>query len=199
MNTPGSWLDEGFHSLAQPIMALRIAIEIGFPEEKLPTEMLTTRSECFQLLDRLAGDLAVMREIWHLENARELMVHNGGELLESCVAEMAAVAMAKGISIDLDADSVAMECDADMFCRAVFLLLDEAIASNPHENRISLKLHDDPRGACFDAYPVPQRGLRWQLCWEIMKSAGGVLVGNTKSQASVLFRKHPLGQSSKIL
>jgi signal transduction histidine kinase len=187
MNQSRTLLDETFHALAQPVMALRATVELGLSEGQEAQPVL---GECLRLIDALMQEMAVMREIANVEDATMLTDCNGEALLLSCVEEMAAVAHEGGVAVRVDAKAEAMECDEMIFRRALFVLLDGMLASMPHGGEIRLRLENEEHGFLrLMARPAMPSGLRQKLCWKLMRAAGGELMNCADGNMAVLFHK----------
>lgn len=189
MNPPRTFLDEAFHALAQPVMALRATVEMALmePPEKLDSHQVL--GQCLQLIDRLTREFAMVREIAAGDEPSALAVHDGAALLRTCAEEMSVVAHELGCAIHVDAEHTAMECDEKKFRRAVFVLLDGMLAALPEGGEIGLQLDEDENGLHLSAHPALPGGLRQKLCWKLMQSAGGTVTDCTDSGTTVLFRK----------
>ena len=187
MNQSRTLLDETFHALAQPVMALRATVELGLSEGQEAKPVL---GECLRLIDALMQEVAVMREIANIEDATTLTDCNGKALLCSCVEEMAAVAHEGGVAVCVDAKAETMECDEMKFRRALFVLLDGMLAAMPHGGEIRLRLDDEEGGFLrLVARPAMPSGLRQKLCWKLMRAAGGQLMNCADGSMAVLFHK----------
>lgn len=194
MNQPHTFLDEAFHALSQPVMALRATVELALTEEpgKLDSEQVL--GDCLHLIDKLMRDLALVREIASIEKPPALETCDGAALLRNCAEEMAPVARERGVSIRVDADAATMECDPTKFRRAMFVLLDGLLAAVPDEGDIRLTLSEDERGLRLSVRPAQLGALRQKLCWKLMQSAGGTLTGSAEPGATVLFLKRDARQ-----
>jgi signal transduction histidine kinase len=188
MNQQHELTSDGFHALAQPIMALRATVELGVREELSAQASQRVLQDCLPLIDRLMQDLAVFREITRLE-APPLWPCDGRALVQSCVEEMAPVAEASHISLRLNAAPGLLECNAAMLQRAMFILLDEMIASTASGGAISISLRSCEDGFLLEARPVPLRGLRLKLCHTLMQFAGGTGIHSGSDCSSITFRK----------
>jgi signal transduction histidine kinase len=189
MNQPRTFLDEAFHALAQPVMALRATVELGLAEEPGKLDSAQILVDCLRLIDKLTRDLALVREIASIERPPTLEASDGAALLRSCAEEMAPVARERGVSIHVDADAAAMECDPGKFRRAMFVLLDGLLAVVPDEGEIRLTLREDESGLRLAVFPAALGALRQKLCWKLMQSAGGTVTGCAEPDATILFPK----------
>ncbi len=197
MNQSRTLLDETFHALAQPVMALRATVELGLSEEPDKLEARRVLGECLRLIDALMQEVAVMREIANVEDATTLADCNGEALLRSCVEEMAAVAHEGGVAVCVDAKAETMECDEMKFRRALFVLLDGMLAVMPHGGEIRLRLHEEEGDFLrLVARPALPSGLRQKLCRKLMRAAGGQLMNCADGNMAVLFHKAPDRQRS---
>jgi signal transduction histidine kinase len=186
MNQPRTFLDEAFHALAQPVMALRATVELGLSEEPDKLDSKQVLGDCLRLIDKLTRDLALVREIASIEKPPTLEVCDGAALLRSCVEEMAPVARERGISVHVEADAAPMECDPGKFRRATFVLLDSLLAIVPADDEIRLTLREDGSALRLVVFPAAIGALRQKLWWKLIQSAGGTL---TEPGATILFPK----------
>jgi hypothetical protein len=198
MNQQRDFIDETFHVLAQPITALRATAELGLSEStEAPTAKQALR-DCLELIDLLVQELAVLREIAGLDEAPPLHACDGRELLQSCVEEMAPVALNRGIAIRLDAEPVAIQCDRTMLERALFVALDEMIGSTPSGAEISISLVRHPEGAVLELRPSTLRGQRRTLCLKLMQFAGSSSTRSVAGCMSATFQGSSCKHSSAI-
>lgn len=189
MNQPRTFLDEAFHALAQPIMALRATVELGLEEKPCNLDSGQVLGDCLRLIDKLTRDIALVREIASFEKLPTLEACDGAPLLRSCAEEMAPVAREHGVSIHVDADATTMECDPGTFRRAMFVLLDSLLAAVPGEAEIRLTLRENEGGLRLTVFPAVFEALRQKLCWKLMQSAGGTVTGSAEPGATILFPK----------
>ena len=93
MTPQSEFISETFHTLAQPIAALRVTVELGLREDagKPARQVL---EDCLRLTDHLMQDMALLREIASLAEAPQLESCDGEALLQASVEEMAPVAEA---------------------------------------------------------------------------------------------------------
>ena len=189
MTEPHTLLDETFHALAQPLMALRATVELGLAEAPSKLDAPQVLGECLRLLDQLTDQMSIMREIASVENAPSLESRDGDAILRGCADEMATVAQEYGVAIHVDASVTMIECDEPTFRRAAFVLLDAMIAAMPHGGEIRLGLIED--GDCLQLVVSPETraGLRHKLCWKLMQAAGGSAKTCADGSTSVMFRK----------
>ena len=131
MNPQIEFMNDALHVLAQPVTALRAALELGLSDHSNQPAAQKIFEDCLSLLDRLIQELAIFREIASLEPEPPLEFVDGEALLRSCVEEMSPVAEACGVALHLNAEKTEIECNAAMLQRALFLLLDELIARSP--------------------------------------------------------------------
>jgi len=187
MNQQREFMSETFHTLSQPITALRATIELGLlmPTAKPPAKVL---EDCLGLLDRLMQDLSVLREIAGLDEEPPLELCDGRALLESCVREMAPVAEAGGVGIYLEAEAAKFLCNTQMFQRAVFLMLDEMIAGSEQNGEIKIWLHRGEDGFQLSFYPGTAAGARQKLCSKLMQFAGGSDICAIPDSTGIKFR-----------
>jgi len=172
MNTQSEFMNDVLHVLAQPVTALRTALELGLNDHADQPASRKTFEDCLGLLDRLIQELAVLREIAGLEPEPPLELCDGRALLNSCVAEMAPVAEACEVALHVEAEKTEIECNRPMLQRAVFLLLDELIAGSPGEG-ISIRLTRQQAGAQLELQPGSAPGRRQKLFRKLIESAGG--------------------------
>jgi signal transduction histidine kinase len=183
-------IDDAFHALAQPVMALRATVELGLSEEPDKLEAQRVLGECLRLIDALTQEMAVAREIANVEDATTLTDCNGEALLCSCVEEMSAVAHEGGVAVFVDAKAATMKCDEMILRRALFVLLDGMLAAMPHGGEIRLQLEDEESDFLrLVARPPMPRGLRQNLCWKLMQAAGGQLMNCADGSMAMLFHK----------
>jgi len=190
MNQQREFINETFHVLAQPITALRATVELGLL--KTPSEQTAQRvlEDCLRLIDRLMQELAVMREMVSLDEELPLETCDGRAPLQCSVEEMALVAQDRAIAIHVTAEPAAMQCNEAMFRRAMFVLLDDMIASTAQGGEISISLRKGDDGFVLEARPGTPHGRRQELCQKLMQCAGGRTVCSA-SGTSVTFREEP--------
>jgi len=188
MNPQCEFVRETFHTLAQPLTALRVTVELGLL--KAPHEQAAHRAleDCLPLIDRLMQDLAVFREI-ALDEEPPIDSCDGQSLLQSSAAEMALVAQARGIMLDLNAEPAVIVCHAPTLQRAIFVLLDEIIASAGRNRTISISLRRCEHEFLLEFRPGPPPGLRQKLCRKLIQSAGGHALASAADGISITFRE----------
>lgn len=199
MNPQFEFVEEALHVLAQPVTALHAALELGLSDHAKSPEARKVFEDCLGILDRLTQELAVFREIASLDAEPPLELCDGKALLKSCVEEMAPVAEASGVALNINADKVRVECNASMLQRAVFLLLDEMIACAPPKG-ISIRLRKGlntrrPNVARLEFRPGTAPGRRQQLCRKLMQFAGASGISFDSSRTYCCFRK---GESLQV-
>jgi K+-sensing histidine kinase KdpD len=187
MNRQREFMSEVIHTLAQPVTALRVSVELGL--QKNASGQAAHLEDCLQLIDRLMQELAVFREIASLDEAPALQSCDGQALLEDCVQELALVAEAGGIALHLDAGPAILQCDTAMFQRAIFVLLDEMIATAAPGSEISIALCSREDGYLLEMRPGTTSGQRQKLCHKLMELAGGSGIRSTAGNTSMNFRK----------
>jgi signal transduction histidine kinase len=166
-------LDDAFHVLSQPVTALRTALELGLRDEADQPAARKIFEDCLGQLDRLMQELAIFREIASLEEEAPIACHDARQLLEACVEEMAAIAEAGGVALDVSAEQAAMQCNAPMLERAIFLLLDEMIAGTGAGGDISIRLTAGEQGLQLELRPGTSPGRHQQLYRKLIQVAGG--------------------------
>ncbi len=189
MNQQQEFMSETFHLLAQPITALRAALELGLRKERTATDSQQVLEDCLRLIDRLMQDLAVFRETSSLDEQPILHSSDGRALLARCVEEMAVVAQDGGIGIELSAEPADIECHEPMLQRAVFVLLDEMISCAPSGCRIAVSLRKCGDGFRFEFRPGMPPGQRQKLCRKLLQYAGGSSIRFVSSSTSITFRQ----------
>ena len=201
MNQQFEFMNDALHVLAQPVTALRTALELGLSDLEGQPAARKVFEDCLGLLDRLTQDLAVFREIAALETAPPLEFCDGEALLKSCVEEMNPVAEAFGVPLRLSGEGMRIECNAPLLQRAVFLLLDELIAGSPRGG-ISIRLsehanrggnheavnHTGANEAQFELCPGIARGRRQQLIGTLLQFSGGSNVSFDSHHTCCRFR-----------
>lgn len=187
MNPQREFINETFHVLAQPITALRATIELGLSKATDVQSSKEVLADCLGVIERLMQDLAVFREIASLDEMPSLTSCDGHMLLGDCMEEMAPVAEDRGIALRLTAEPVAMQCNQLMFQRALFLLLDDVIASTPRGGEITLSLHIGKDGVLLEGRPGTLKGPRKKLFLKLMQFAGGSSIGFVTDCVSVTF------------
>jgi signal transduction histidine kinase len=188
MNQRREFMSETFHLLAQPITALRFAVELGLSKAKAGADSEPILENCLQLIDRLMQDLAVFREISSLDEPPALQFSDGRELLAQSVEEMAPVAQDKGVALQLDAEPAGIQCHESMLQRALFVLLDELIASTPGGGQISISLRRSGDGFLLKSSPGMPPGQRQKLCGRLLQFAGGSGIRFASGSTSITFR-----------
>lgn len=198
MNRQREFMSETFHALAQPITALRATIELGLRKDASEQASHLVLEDCLGLIDRLMQDLAVLREITSLDEEPPLRPCDGQALLEGCVEEIALVAEERGIILHLDAEPALMQCNAAMFERAIFVLLDEMIAGTARGSAISVSLHRCPDGFLLEICPGTTPGQRQKLSHKLMRFAGGSGIRFTSGCTSITFQSCSYSDLSTI-
>lgn len=189
MNSQQEFMSETFHTLAQPITALRATVELGLRKVADTEAAHQILADCLRWIDRLMQDLAVLREIANLEDKPPVDSCDGQALLQSLVQEMAPVAQASGIALHLNAEPGGIFCHAPMFQQAVFLLLDQIIAGTGRDRTISISLHRREDGFLLAIHPGTPPGPRHKLCCKLMHFAGGRVVDFATDSLSITFRE----------
>ncbi len=172
MNAQFEFMNDALHVLAQPVTALRTALELGLRDHADQPAARQTFEDCLGLIDRLTQELAIFREIASLEPEPLLGRCDGEALLKSCVDEMAPVAEACGVPLHLEAERTEIECNGPMLERAVFLLLDELIARSP-SGGVSVGFTTRGSEAQLELRPGIAPGRRLQLYHKLIEFAGG--------------------------
>jgi signal transduction histidine kinase len=186
MNRQREFMSEVIHTLAQPVTALRVSVELAL--HKNASKQAAHLEDCLQLIDRLMQELAVFREIASLDEAPALQSCDGRTLLRDCVQELALVAEASGIVLHLDAAAAILQCDTAMFQRAIFVLLDEMVAAAAPGSEISITLCSREDGYLLEMRPGTSLGQRQKLCHKLMELAGGSGIRSTADGTSMTFR-----------
>jgi signal transduction histidine kinase len=188
MNPEREFMRETFHLLAQPITALRIAVEYGLSKGANEAEARQIFQDCLSQLDRLMKELGVLREIASLDREPLLASCDGRALLESCVEEMAPVAQSCGVALHLSAEEAKIQCNGPMLQRAIFVLLDDMIACAPNRSGISIGLSKQEGGVRLQLCPGAPSGRRLELCRKLMQFAGGSGIQFDDGHTSITFR-----------
>jgi signal transduction histidine kinase len=188
MNRQEEFMNETFHMLAQPVMALRAAMELGLAEEMNEATARQLLADCLRLIDRLTQDLAVFRELASLDEQPPLQSSDGQALLQTAVEEIAPVAEASGIALHFSSQSSLIECNGPMFQRALFLLFDEMIAHAP-DREISILMSPCNAGFRLELCPGIPPGQRRKLCHKLVQFAGGSDIRFASDRTSITFRK----------
>jgi signal transduction histidine kinase len=183
-----TFLDETFHALAQPLMALRATVELGLVEDPSKLDATQVLGECLRSIDDLTQKMAMLREIASVDEPAALKPCDGDAILRGCVEEMYPVAHDHEVAIHLDAHIAFMNCDETMFRRAMFVLLDAMLAALPSGGDIHLRLEEQDDCVRLIAHPKTPTGLRQRLCSKLMHAAGGS-VSSCATDMTVLFRK----------
>ena len=172
MNPQFEFMNDALHVLAQPVTALRTALELGLSDHSDQPASRKTFEDCLALVDRLTQELAIFREIASLEPEPPLEGCDGEAVLNSCVEEMAPVAEAWGVALHLNTEKITIECNVGLLQRALFLLLDELIACTRGGSvSIELKAHADE--AWLELRPGITPGRRQQLYRKLLEVSGG--------------------------
>jgi signal transduction histidine kinase len=189
MNLQREFISESFHALSQPLAALRITVELAL--EKAPHEQAARRTleDCLPLIDRLMQNLAVIREVANLDKEPPIEACDGHALLQSSSEEMALIARASGILLHFNADPAVIACHPPTLQRALFILLDEVIASAARNCTISVSLHRRENEFLLEVRPGPPEGLRQKLCCNLIQLAGGRDVVSTTGVFSANFQE----------
>lgn len=188
MNGQREFMSETFHTLAQPITALRATVELGLRKNPGEHASHLVLEDCLGLIDRLMQELALLREISSLDEQAPLQPCDGQGLLEGCVEEIAPVAEDRGVTLHLNAEPSLMLCNAAMLQRAIFVLLDEMIAGAAGGSEISVSLHARKDGFLLEIIPGTPRGHRQKLGHKLMRFAGGSGVRFDSDRTSITFR-----------
>ncbi len=197
MNPQSEFISEAFHTIAQPIAALRATVELGLREDasKPPRQIL---EECLLHTDRLMQEMALLRECANLYEKPQLESCDGQALLRASVEEMAPVAESGGVVLQLDASPAIILCHAPTFQRAIFSLLDNVIARAGRDHIISIFLHRCEDGFMLIVSPGARQGPRRTLCRKLMHFAGGSAIDSATGDISVIFRAASCRQSPAI-
>jgi signal transduction histidine kinase len=171
MNPQLEFMNDALHVLAQPVTALRAALELGMRDHSDQPAARKVFEDCLALLDRMTQELAIIREIASLEPNTPLELCDGAALLTSCVEEMAPVAEASGVALHLNAKRTRIECNAPTLQRAIFLLLDELIACSP--GGVWIQLTRRASETRLELRPGSAPGRRRQLYRKLLESGGG--------------------------
>lgn len=193
MNPQREFMSETFHTLAQPIMALRATVELGVLKNASEQDSHLILEDCLRLIDRLMQDMAVLREITSLDEEPPLESCDGQALLRGSVEEMANVAQSSGIALHLDAEPALLRCNAAMFQRAIFVLLDELIAGAVPGSAISISLRRFEDGFLLQLRPGTPQGQRQKLSHKLMQFSGGSGIRSTSGCTSVRFGENSSG------
>lgn len=191
MNPQAELMQDAFHALAQPVTALRTAMELALGDHAGEPALCQTLEDCLALLDRLMQDLAVFREIASLDQEPPLAPCDAQMLMRSCVEEMMPVAESCGVALALRADADhtrKIRCNGSMLQRAIFLLLDESIARAPQGSSIELELGWDRSEGRLQLRPGTLRGRRQQLCRKLIELAGASSLRFEAEQTLFTFR-----------
>lgn len=198
MNAQSEFMNEALHVMAQPLTALRTALELGSKDHANQVAARRTFEDCLGLVDRLIQELAVLREVAGLQPERPLELCDGHDLLNSCAVEMAPVAEAFGVALRVEAEPAEIECNAAALQRALFLLLDELIASTPSEG-ILIRMTKQQTDARLELHPGTAPGRRRQLFRKLIESAGGREVDLDSARTRCYFRAGvPLSTAEEI-
>jgi K+-sensing histidine kinase KdpD len=188
MNRQREFMSESFHTLAQPITALRATVELGLRKNLSAQASHLVLEDCLGLIDRLMQELALLREITSLDEQPPLQFCDGQRLLEGCLQEIAPIAEDRGITLHLDAEPSLMQCNAAMLQRASFVLLDEMIAGAARGSRISISLHPCEDGFLLEILSGTRPGQRQKLGHKLMRFAGGSGIRFDSGCTSITFR-----------
>jgi len=188
MNLQSEFMSEAFHTLAQPIAALRATVELGLSDHAADPAHHVLEN-CLRLTDRLMHEMAVLREIASLGEAPPLSLCDGQALLQTSVEEMMPVAEASGVALRLDAQPASILCHASTFQRALFFLLDEMIARSASSRAISISLRHGNDGFLLAIRPGSMQGRRGALCRKLVQFAGGRAIDSATGELSVLFHE----------
>jgi signal transduction histidine kinase len=188
MNPQREFMSETFHTLAQPITALRATVELGLRKNLSEHASHLVLEDCLGLIDRLMQDLALLREIASLDEQSPLQLCDGQGLLEGCVEELAPVAEDRGIALHLNAERSLMRCNAALLQRAIFVLLDEMIAGAAGGSQILVSLHPRKDEFLLEMIPGTPPGQRQKLGHKLMRFAGGSGIHFDSGCTSVTFR-----------
>ena len=187
MNPQVEFIEEALHVLAQPVTALRTALELGLSDHSDQPAARKVFEDCLDILDRLTQELAIFREIASLEPEPPLEFRDGEALLASCVEEMSPVAEASGVALHLNAEKARIECNAPMLQRALLLLFDELLACSPSSG-VSIELTRHAGDARLELHPGIAPGRRQQLCRKLLESGGGLGVAFEAERTFCSFR-----------
>ena len=140
MNQQEEFMNETFHVLAQPIMALRAADGDWASVRKWngtgrAPDLLENCLEPDRSPDARSGRLARDRQPRRAAPAALLRRQSTAEI---CIDELTPLAEANGSALHLSAQAALIECNAPMLHRAIFVLLDEMIAARPGERNLHL-------------------------------------------------------------
>jgi signal transduction histidine kinase len=188
MNSQAELLVEALHELAQPATALRTALEIGLGDPTIGPSARRIFENGLSLMEDLARDLALAREIAQLQDEPQLEVCDAEALLRSCAEPMKEIAQACGVGLAFEAEAAQMNCDMARLRRALLLFLDESIACANAGESIAVRL----RRAGDDlqlALSAPRSARRRALYRGLLQQAGGRWVESGGNALLVCFRQ----------
>jgi signal transduction histidine kinase len=170
MTSEKSYLDETFHKLSQPVMAMRATLELALEGDG--TDVRQALGETLLLLEQLTRDLALLREMTGLGDTAVLSLCAAGPVLWECVEEMLPVARAGSVKLHARVVSVRVLCNEEVLRRALFVLLDALIAAGAPGSEVCLQLADENGMARLESRPMLLDQMRSQLCCRLLEHAG---------------------------
>jgi len=170
MSVDTSYLNEGFHALAQPMMAMRATLELALDGDG--TDARQALAETLLLLEQLTRDLSVLREMTGLDEVVDRSNCAAGPVLWECVEEMQPVAQAEGVKLHARVEFVTMLCNEFVLRRALFVLLDTLIAEAAPGSEVNVQLASEDGTARLESRPAPLDRMRAQLCCRLLEHAG---------------------------
>ncbi len=170
MNAETNYLNEAFHTLSQPVMAMRATLELALEGDG--TDARQALGETLLLLEQLTRDLALVREMAGLGNVIDRSVCAAEPLLWECIEEMQPVAQAGRVKLHASVATVKMLCCESLLRRALFVVLDTLIAEATPGSEVYVQLAADDGTTRLELRPAPMERMRAHLCCRLLEHAG---------------------------
>lgn len=189
MKAQQEFVSDIFHTLAQPITALRTAVELGLQKDLNGAEAEKILGDCLQLIDRLMQDLSMLREIAELDSLAlpPLLHHEALPILNAALEDMLPVAEAGGIQVNCTAEAGSIDCRQALLSRAVFLILDDLIGHLTAGGVITLSLRHVEGGMQLEICPGMVLQPKQKLCDKLLQTAGAQSVAHTSKNLTAEF------------
>jgi len=132
------------HELRNPIAIIQTNLDVA--EEELGPRAPVVRRAAARMAQLVDDLLALARSEGDGRRQRVALVEIAAEVAE----ELAALADARGVRVDVEGPGAEVLCDADALRRAVSNLVDNAIRVSPPGGRVSIRAGDGPDGVRLD-------------------------------------------------
>lgn len=186
MTQPGSSLNTAFHALAQPLMRMRISLEMAELNAQANANLRQHVEESIAALDQLTSDVAVLREIICLGPAPQADVCDAAELLRDAAEDLGALVRGHGMDVRIPGETLRVHCNASLLRRALFQLIDLMASGSEPGPPLVIGLRREAASVLLEA-TAPPSSLRQILCMNLLAAAGGRPM-NSESSLRMLYR-----------